>query len=76
MIPSHAFISWLAMKDRLLLRARLEIWGVCSDVLCPLCSATLGNQDHLFFEFPFHKESGKWLWNIVYNVILSLVGKR
>ena len=48
MIPSHTFICWLAMKDRLLTRARLEIWGVCSDVLCLLCSATLGSQDHLF----------------------------
>ena len=61
MIPSHTFICWLTMKDRLLTRARLEIWGVCSDVLCLLCSATLGSQDHLFFEFPFPQR----VWKVI-----------
>jgi hypothetical protein len=42
-IPSHAFINWLAVKNKLTTRDRLAKWGI--RVICCVCFMQKQNQD-------------------------------
>lgn len=50
-IPRYAFISWLAIRDRLAAGARTRSWG--STQQSTLCGEPNETRDHLFFACPY-----------------------
>ena len=58
-IPRFAFITWLAMRNRLSTKERLVSWVIKCDSLCLLCRASIENRDHLFFKCSFAKRVWK-----------------
>ena len=51
-IPKCSFISWLALKDRLLTRDKMILWQMHTDPHCLFCS-NLESTQHLFSDCPF-----------------------
>lgn len=51
--PRCAFISWLAIRDRLSIKERLATRGIGNDTLCVMCSNAVENRDNLLFECSF-----------------------
>ncbi|XP_024011268.1 uncharacterized protein LOC112086531 [Eutrema salsugineum] len=51
--PKYAFLSWLAMKDRLSTGDRLRLWNPGIWTGCTLCSEPMETKVHLFFECSF-----------------------
>ncbi|XP_013622487.1 PREDICTED: uncharacterized protein LOC106328561 [Brassica oleracea var. oleracea] len=49
-IPKHAFISWVAARDRMVTRDRLLRWGLTVPSACMLCVSNQENREHLFFD--------------------------
>ena len=49
--PKHAFILWLAMKEKLLTKDRLHDPQI--DQICLLCRAEVETTKHLFFQCSF-----------------------
>ncbi|XP_024013389.1 uncharacterized protein LOC112087752 [Eutrema salsugineum] len=58
-VPSHSFITWLAMLSRLPTKDRLRRWGLNGAPECVLCSGGLETHMHLFFECQFSSA----IWN-------------
>ncbi|XP_056850861.1 uncharacterized protein LOC130500145 [Raphanus sativus] len=50
-VPRQAFITWLAMKDRLSTGRRMRQWGV--EQGCELCGERDETREHLFFACPY-----------------------
>lgn len=48
--PKFAFISWLAMRDRLSTMDRVSLWSQGVDTTCVLCNLAPECRNHLFFE--------------------------
>ena len=59
-VPKHAFIMWLAMKDRLLTGERLLKMGYKGEVQCSFCHGCVETYDHLFFECSFSSRIWKF----------------
>lgn len=59
-IPKHAFLTWVAARDRLVTRDRLLRWGLQVPAVCVLCNGSNETRQHLFFDCPYSKEV--WLW--------------
>ncbi|CAA7035796.1 unnamed protein product [Microthlaspi erraticum] len=55
-IPKHAFILWLAMRDRLSTRDRLRSWGLNVPTNCLLCNAVPETRNHLLVECAYSTE--------------------
>ncbi|XP_021724320.1 uncharacterized protein LOC110691690 [Chenopodium quinoa] len=53
--PMHAFISWLAVHNRLKTRDKLERFGICVDNRCLLCGSATENRSCLFFDCPYSR---------------------
>ncbi|XP_048628766.1 uncharacterized protein LOC106360905 [Brassica napus] len=49
-IPKHAFITWIAARNRMVTRDRLIRWGLSVPARCVLCSGFDENRQHLFFD--------------------------
>ena len=49
-IPRMAFISWLAIRERLATKDRISKYKPNIDLTCVLCKAGLESHNHLFFE--------------------------
>lgn len=60
-IPKHSIICWLAVRQRLLTRERLEKVGVCTETRCEICGESKETIQHLFFECKFSNECLKLL---------------
>nr|VDD54484.1 unnamed protein product [Brassica oleracea] len=58
-IPKHAFISWVAARDRMVTRDRLLRWGLNVPSNCVLCVGNQENRQHLFFDCAFSNQ----VWN-------------
>ena len=54
-VPKHAFISWLAVLNRLPTKDRLRAWGIIIDGSCAFFNEQK-TRDHLFFRCSFIKE--------------------
>nr|GEV67442.1 hypothetical protein [Tanacetum cinerariifolium] len=54
--PRHAFILWLALKERLATQDRLARWNNQSNDVCPLCKKDKDSHAHLFFKCEFAKQ--------------------
>lgn len=50
-VPQHAFINWLAIKDRLSTGSRMRAWGTVQP--CCFCGERDETRDHLFFACPY-----------------------
>ena len=55
-IPKHAFLSWVAILNRLPTKDRLQQWGMNVSPSCLLCNASDENRDHIFFACPYSQE--------------------
>lgn len=55
-IPKHAFITWIAARDRMVTRDRLIHWGLRVPANCVLCSFHEESRHHLFFECDFSSQ--------------------
>ncbi|KAJ9536783.1 hypothetical protein OSB04_un000007 [Centaurea solstitialis] len=64
-IPRHAFIFWLAIKERLRTRDKLFGWSVNVSKSCVLCKVHDESHKHLFLDCSFSAE--------VWNSLLGLV---
>lgn len=54
-IPKHAFISWVAARNRMVTRDRLISWGLTVPASCVLCSVQGESRQYLFFDCTFSK---------------------
>lgn len=59
-IPKHAFLSWVAARDRMVTRDRLLRWGLNVPAECVLCVGQNENRQHLFFDCVFSKQG--WMF--------------
>lgn len=50
-VPRFAFITWLAIRDRLATGVRMRQWGVVQG--CVFCGEPNESRDHLFFACPY-----------------------
>ncbi|XP_056853640.1 uncharacterized protein LOC130502902 [Raphanus sativus] len=50
-VPRYAFITWLAIKDRLATGSRTRQWGQAQ--ICVYCGEPDETRDHLFFACPY-----------------------
>lgn len=57
--PKFAFITWLAMLDRLSTMERVAKWSQGIDTTCVLCQAATESRSHLFFECSYSTQ----LWS-------------
>ncbi|XP_009126345.2 uncharacterized protein LOC103851254 [Brassica rapa] len=48
--PKFAFLTWLAMRDRLATMDRVSSWSQGVDTTCILCKSASESRKHLFFE--------------------------
>lgn len=55
-IPKHAFISWIAARDRMVTRDRLIRWGLTVPSNCVLCTGHIKSRQHLFFDCSFNTQ--------------------
>lgn len=55
-IQKHAFISWLAARNRLSTRDRMRNWNTQAPSSCLLCSASDELRQHLFFDCEFSRD--------------------
>nr|GEV42450.1 hypothetical protein [Tanacetum cinerariifolium] len=51
--PRHAFLLWLAIKERLATQDRLANWNCQINDECPLCQKERDSHSHLFFKCEF-----------------------
>ena len=51
-VPRYAFITWLAVKDRLNTGSRMRTWRVIQG--CTFCGEPEESRDHLFFCLPIY----------------------
>ncbi|XP_024961484.1 uncharacterized protein LOC112501936 [Cynara cardunculus var. scolymus] len=58
-IPRHAFILWVALKQRLKMHDKLRFWEGHSNLSCAFCHNGPDSYSHLFFECPFSNQ----VWN-------------
>ncbi|GJW58161.1 RNA-directed DNA polymerase, eukaryota, reverse transcriptase zinc-binding domain protein [Tanacetum coccineum] len=64
-IPRHAFVTWLAIQERLMTQDRIKILKPNKDLKCSLCNSCIDSHDHLFFTCEFSKE----VWNELQNML-------
>ena len=63
-VPKHAFITWLAVLNRLPTKDRMRAWGMEVDGNCILCRSAVETRDHLFYGCVFSKQ----IWKEVLNL--------
>jgi hypothetical protein len=51
-VPRFFFISWLAILDRLSIKARMETWISLPSSLCDFCGSNIESRYHIFFSYP------------------------
>ncbi|GJV48458.1 RNA-directed DNA polymerase, eukaryota, reverse transcriptase zinc-binding domain protein [Tanacetum coccineum] len=72
-IPRHAFVTWLAIQERLMAQDRIKIWRPNNDLKCGLCSKCSDSHDHLFFTCEFSKEVCHELQNLLNSIVIRIV---
>lgn len=55
-IPKHAFMTWVAARDRMVTRDRLIGWGMTVPSSCVLCVGHDESRQHLFFDCHFSNQ--------------------
>ena len=62
-ILKHAFLSWVAARDRMVTRDRLIRWGLLVPVTCVLRVGHNEDRQHMFFDFNYSKQ----VWSFFTN---------
>ncbi|CAH8262004.1 unnamed protein product [Arabidopsis lyrata] len=65
--PKYAFITWLAMHNRLATGDRMMKWNQTPNTACVLCQAPMETTNHLFF----HRRYSKQVWGKLMKGILQ-----
>lgn len=65
--PKFAFLTWLAMRNRLATMDRVSCWNPGVDTICVLCKGAPESRSHLFFECPFASQ----IWEQLVRGILQ-----
>ncbi|XP_013583468.1 PREDICTED: uncharacterized protein LOC106292426 [Brassica oleracea var. oleracea] len=55
-IPKHAFVAWVAARNRMVTRDRLIGWGLTVPSNCVLCSGHDESRHHLFFDCSYSSQ--------------------
>lgn len=55
-VPKHAFITWIAARDRMVTRDKLIRWGLRVPANCVLCPSHEESRNHLFFYCTFSNQ--------------------
>lgn len=55
-IPKHAFVTWIAARDRMVTRDRLIGWGLTVPANCVLCTGHDESRQHLFFSCTYSSQ--------------------
>lgn len=55
-VPKHAFITWIAARDRMVTRDKLIRWGLRVPASSVLCSSHEESRIHLFFDCTFSSQ--------------------
>lgn len=79
--PKFAFMSWLAMLDRLSTMDRVAIWNQGVDSICVLCKMAMESRNHLFFECSYSSQVWEYLtlgilrssYSNVWSIIVPLI---
>lgn len=66
--PKFAFLTWLAIQNRLATGDRMLSWSGNVNAVCSLCDENIETRDHLFFECRYSAE----VWN---NLTRGLMGE-
>ena len=72
--PSHAFIMWLFMQNKLHVLQRISKFAAIPSTDCPMCKQSPETHEHLFFDWPISRD----IWNqfcTEWGVLLQLQGK-
>lgn len=81
--PKYAFVTWLAMLDRLSSMDRISKWSQRVDATCVLCKNDTESRNHLFFECSYSSQLWEHLisgilrssfsnnWSVIVRVITS-----
>lgn len=62
-VPSHMFIVWMAVNERLQTQDRIMKWNNDINMRCPLCKSCPDSHDHIFFQCQF----SQIVWNEFQN---------
>lgn len=81
--PKYAFITWLALLDRLSTMDRVKKWSPSVDDICVLCKNAGETRSHLFFECTYSSHIWDHIvrgvmgtnYTMVWNEIVSLLGR-
>ena len=65
--PKYAFMTWLALLNRLSTMDRVARWSQCADTICVLCKTAQETRDHLFFECSYSSQ----IWGSLVKGILK-----
>ena len=63
-VPKHAFITWMAVLNRLSTKDKMRAWGMKVDGNCILCRSAVETRDHLFYGCAFLKQVWKEVLNL------------
>ncbi|GJR65770.1 RNA-directed DNA polymerase, eukaryota, reverse transcriptase zinc-binding domain protein [Tanacetum coccineum] len=66
--PRHAFVLWLAIKERLATQDILARWNYQTSDVCPLCKKEKDSHAHLFFKCEFAEQIWEKLKDKMGNV--------
>nr|GEU44047.1 RNA-directed DNA polymerase, eukaryota, reverse transcriptase zinc-binding domain protein [Tanacetum cinerariifolium] len=64
-IPRHAFVTWIAIQERLMTQDKLMLWRPNEELKCALCSKCKDSHNHLFFTCEF----SIGIWNELLNLL-------
>ncbi|XP_024964019.1 uncharacterized protein LOC112504316 [Cynara cardunculus var. scolymus] len=75
-VPRHAFVLWLAIKEKLRTMDRLAYWNMVDDSICVLCHDGIESHNHLFVDCMYTMEVWRCLegFSGVYGKIQVLKG--
>jgi len=65
--PKYAFMTWLALLNRLSTMDRVARWSQGADTICVLCKTAQETRDHLFFECSYSSQ----IWGSLVKRILK-----
>ena len=58
-VSKHAFISWMAILNRLPTKERIKSWGLEVEETCILCRNAAKTREHFLFGCDFLRDSGR-----------------
>ncbi|GJY24271.1 RNA-directed DNA polymerase, eukaryota, reverse transcriptase zinc-binding domain protein [Tanacetum coccineum] len=69
-IPRHAFVTWLAIRERLMTQDKIMLWRPNEDLKCALCSKLSESWDQIISEMkalPLNRN----IWSIVRRIVCN-----